>query len=285
MKKTFLISFILISAFNYAQNSIQGKIIDAETKLELPYVNIGIPKTNIGTVSNKDGYFNLRLNKNVKPNDSLQFSFIGYESKLIKISSFSNSKVKIEMTPHIDQLSEVVLSSKKPKRKILGRNHKGTGTMWYNFYIAGEKQDDRLGKEVGMRFNLKGDYRVNSLNFYIGQNEYNSIKFRLNVYRIENNEPLELLNDKNIIFDVENIQSDWFKVDLRRYDIYLKEELGSFAVTIQWLESKKKTTQSKFFSIPGSINPLDTQYYREKGMSQWKSANRNLSFYLEVDRY
>lgn len=285
MKKYFLILIILISTYNYSQSNIKGKLIDGETDIALPYANIGIQGTNIGTVSDKNGHFNLRLKKNQSLNDSLKFSFIGYKTNSIQIASLVNKSNVIKMTPSADELSEVVISSKKPKQKIIGRNHIGTTTLWTNFYIAGEKQNDRLGKELGMKFNLRGDYRLKSLNFYVGSNQYNSVKFRLNVYKIDNNQPTELINNEDIIFEVGDIQTDWFKVDLNEYDIYLKEELGDFAVTIQWLESDKKKSDSKFFSIPTSLNPLDTKYFREKGMSKWNSSNHNLSFYLVVDRY
>ncbi|MBI6117894.1 carboxypeptidase-like regulatory domain-containing protein [Salegentibacter maritimus] len=285
MNKILSILFFSISAFTYSQSNIKGKIIDADTKSELPYANIGIQGTNIGTVSDKNGNFNLNLNKKLRSSDTLQFSFLGYKKKLIQISSLRNKENVVKMIPQSDKLTEVVIPSKKPKEKTIGRNHIGTGTLWFNFYTAGEVQNDKLGTEAGMKFNLNGDYRLKSLNFYVGSNQYNSVKFRLNVYRLDNNEPTELLNREDIIFDVGDIQSDWFKVDLDTYDIYLEEELGSFAVTIQWLESKKKTPDSKFFAIPLGINPLDTKYFREKGMSNWNSSNHNLSFYLEVDRY
>lgn len=286
MKKSLLILFICFNTISYAQSTIQGKVIDSETKSELPYVNIGIPGTKIGTVSNQTGNFKLYKVEGVSQlNDSLTFSYIGYKSEIIPISDFSEGNIQIEMTPEVSQLEEVVLGNKRPKRKSIGRDHKGTGTMWYNFYTAGEKQDDRLGKEMGMKFGLKGDYRVKSLNFYIGNNEYNSVKFRMNIYRVEDNIPVELINKENIVFEVGSINSDWYILNLDDYNIYLEKELGEIAVTIQWLESEKKTPKSKFFSIPAGINPLDTLFSREKGMAQWNSASRNLSFYLEVDQY
>jgi len=285
MKKTFLILTILISAINYAQSNIKGKVIDAETKSELPYANIGIQGTSIGTVSDKNGNFNLNLKKNLSSNDTLQFSFIGYKTNSIPISSLLNKENVVELIPQEDQLSEVFISSKKPKEKTIGRNHLGTGTFWFNFYIRDEEQNDRLGRELGMKFSLSGDYRLKNLNFYIGSNEYNSVKFRLNIYKLDNNIPTKLLNNKDIIFEVGDLQTEWFKFDLTDYNIYLEKELGDFAVTIQWLSSEKKNSDSKFFSIPLGINPLDTKYFREKGMSRWESSNHNLSFYLVVDKY
>jgi hypothetical protein len=285
MTKIFLTLSLLSIYLGFAQTKISGKVIDAETKTELAFTNIGIAGTTIGTVSDIDGKFSLNLDKALRAKDTLQFSFIGYRTTSVLISQLKQTDNSIEMMPQAVQLAEVVLSSKKPKEKIIGRNHIGTGTLWSNFYIAGEKQDDKLGREMGMKFNLKGNYRLKNLNFYIGSNQYKSIKFRMNVYELEDNKPSKLLNKEDIIFDVGDIQSDWFRLDLNEYNMYLKKELSEFAVTIQWLESDKKSPDSKFFAIPFSMNPLDTKYFREKGMSEWKSSNHNLSFYLTVDSY
>ena len=285
MKPVFLTVMVLFGLYVQAQTKITGKVIDAETQAALAFTNIGILGTTTGTVSDHNGNFSLSLNTKLSFKDTLQFSFIGYKTTSIVISRLKPSDNIIEMVPQADQLDQVVITGIKPKEKIIGRNHIGSGTLWSNFYIAGEEQDDRLGRELGMRFNLKGDYRLKTFSFYIGSNEYNSVKFRLNVYKIDENGPAELLNKEDVIFDVGDIQSDWFELNLEDYNIYIKEELSSFAVTIQWLESDKKSQDSKYFSIPLSINPLDTKYFREKGMSQWKSSNHNLSFYLTVDRY
>lgn len=285
-KKLLLLFFLFLCHLQInAQTIIKGKVIDAETKTELPYTNIGILGTAIGTVSDGDGDFTLEINDTKYLKDRLMFSFLGYEDQFIPIVKLIDQNNTIELQPLADQLSEVTLTGKAPKEKTIGRNHTGTGTMWTNFYTAGETQNDRLGKEMGMKFNLRGNYRLKSLNFYIGDNEYNSVKFRLNVYQVEDNKPSVSLNKQDIIFDVGDVRSDWVSVDLDPYDIYLKEELESFAVTIQWLESDKKTPNSKFFSIPTGMSPLDRKFFREKGMADWKSSNQNLSFYLVVDKY
>ena len=285
MKRILAIIYLITITAGFAQTGIRGKIIDSETGLSLPYVNIGIPRTNIGTVSDNQGEFDLHLKEDIYLNDSIRFSFIGYKTEEFPISSLSKKENYIELIPEISQLQEVVFSSEEPKHKKLGRNHTGLKTLWYNLYTAGEEADDRLSKEFGMKFKLRNDCRVNSLNFYIGQNEYSSVKFRVNFYRLEDNLPGELLNKEDIVFEVKNGVSGWFTVDLVSYNIYLKEELEEVAVTIQWLESEKKNPESKFFSVPGAFSPFDTMYYREKGMAQWMNKGYNLSFYLDADCY
>lgn len=277
--------FLIASTVGYTQSTIEGEIIDSETGLNLPYVNIGIPGINVGTVSNYQGEFTLKLKEDIQPDDTIHFSFIGYKTQKFPVSSLSKQENNIELIPEINQLQEVVFTGRKPKHKRLGRTHKGLGMTWSNLYTAGEKTDDRLSKEIGMKFKLRNDCRMNSLNFYIGLNEYTSVKFRVNFYRLENDLPSELLNDEDIVFEIKNGFSGWFKVDLDPYNIFLKKELEEVAVTIQWLESEKKNPDSKFFSIPVGLSPFDTMYFREKGMANWSSTNHNLSFYLDVDSY
>ena len=55
--------------------------------------------------------------------------------------------------------------------------------MHTNFYTYEEKGvDDRLSKEIGMKFKLQNDCKINDLNFNITSNEFSSLKFRLNIY-------------------------------------------------------------------------------------------------------
>ena len=55
----FLLILLLLSGGSIlvdAQDKIaKGRIIDAETKQVIPYVNIGVFQKNIGTVSNENG--------------------------------------------------------------------------------------------------------------------------------------------------------------------------------------------------------------------------------------
>ena len=151
---------------------------------------------------------------------------------------------------HKNQLEEVVVKFVKPKSKILGRNSKGFGLMHFNFYTYYEKDvDDRLSKEVGMKFKLKKDCKINDLNFNITSNDFKSLKFRLNFYKIENGLPTELISEKDIIFEIKDEYKGWFTLDLKQYDIYLNKDSEDVAISIQWIESKKVNEKSKYFGI------------------------------------
>lgn len=280
----FILLFLTPFCFSQQKaNEISGIIINSESKEVLQYVNIGVPNKSAGTVSNKEGKFKLVLPNTVKLTDTISFSHVGFESKKISVSEFSNSTEPIQLNPEENTLSEVVVKLKTPKPKKIGRTSKGLGLMHTGFYSAYEETvNDRLSKEVGMKFKIKKDCKINNLNFNITSNDFKSLKFRVNFYKVENGIPTTLIVDQDIIFEITDGFLGWFKVDLKPYSIYLDPETKDIAVTIQWLESVKASDSSKYFSISTSASPLETSFYREKAMDKWFKSGQSLSFYLDA---
>ena len=270
----------------YSQNNeIKGEVRHFENNGPLTYVNIGIANKTVGTVSNKNGLFYLSLNPKVKKNDTVVFSFIGFKTERYSISELKGKNNIILLQPENTELDEVVVSSKKIKLKSkkIGRTSKGLGLTHMNFYSYYEKDvDDRLSKERGMKLKIRRNCHIKDLNFKITSNDFTSLKFRINFYKIEDGLPTELLIEKNIVFEVKDNFLGWFKVDLESYEIYLKKDIEDVAVTIQWLESVKKDEKSKYFAISTAASPLNTAYFREKAMDTWTKGGQSLSFYLNA---
>ncbi len=284
MKYTSTLVFIFLSFGIYAQeNNISGEIQDSQNNAALEYVNIGIPDKNVGTVSNGKGNFILKLNEKVNPNDTIVFSYIGFETKKVLISQLKSSNNIVKMMPSENTLKEVVVSFKKPKPKQFGRSAKGLGLMHFNFFTALDKTvDDYLSRERGMEFIIKKDCKVTDFNFNITSNEFKSVKFRLNFYKIKNGLPSTILIEKDIIFEVKDNKLGLFTLDLQPYDIYLDKEMGNIAVTIQWIESVKSTEKSKFFAISTAMSATENSFYRERNMANWSKSGQSLTFYLNT---
>ncbi len=222
-----------------------------------------------------------RIDKNIKIN----FSYIGFRTLEIPISALQKQNNFIELESLENTLPQVIVGLKKPKIKKNGRSSKGLGMMHANFYSYHDKEaDDKLSREMGMKFKIGSDCRIEDLNFNITSNEYKLLKFRLNFYSIKNNLPSELLFNKDIIFSITDGFLGWYKLDLRSYDLNLSKENESIAVSIQWLESVKNNNESKYFSISAAISPADKFYFREKGFDKWTTSNSSLSFYINTLR-
>lgn len=266
------------------ETSISGKVISGENNTSLPYVNIGIPNKSLGTVSRENGYFSIKLPKEIIEKDTLVFSYIGFESKKIALANLkSTSKLEITLQPAENLLQEVVLENKKFKKKRLGRTTKGLGLMHYNFYTAKEKEvDDRLSKELGRNFKIRRGCRFEKFNFAISTNQFKSLKFRINIYKIEDDLPGSLIISDNIIFELKDEISGWQSIDLDPYNVYVDKEIKEVLISIQWVESEKETKDSKFFAIPASTSPLHKIYYREKAMDEWKVQTGSLSMFVDA---
>ena len=61
MKKLFLFLFILKTSISFGQ--IKAKVVDANTLLGIPFVNIWIENTPIGTTANANGEFLIEIKK------------------------------------------------------------------------------------------------------------------------------------------------------------------------------------------------------------------------------
>lgn len=275
-----------MSVIVYSQEKkISGKVLNFENNEPLAYVNIGIKNKTVGTVSNENGLFKLSLNDKVTSKDTIIFSYIGFKTEKYLVSELNKTKEPILLQPKNMELDEVVVSSKKIKLKSkkIGRTSKGLGLMHSNFYTYYEKDvDDRLSKERGMKFKIRRNCHIKDLNFNITSNDFKSLKFRVNIYKIQDGLPTDLIVQDNIIFEIKDNFSGWFKVDLEPYKIYLEEETEEVAVTIQWLESVKENEKSKYFAISTASSPIRTAYFREKAMDSWDKGGQNLSFYLNA---
>ena len=282
--KLYFFFFIAITLNSFSQEKvINGEIKDAENNTYLQYANIGISNKNTGTVSNSDGKFSLKIDEKINENDFVTFSYIGYKTQTIAISKLKLPYSVIKLEPKKNQLDEVIVKFVKLEPKIIGRNSKGLGVMHANFYNYYEKDvDDRLSKEIGMKFKLKKDCKINDLNFNITSNEFRSLKFRVNFYKIENGFPTNLIVEKDIVFEIKNEFKGWFNLDLKSYEIYLDKEIEDIAITIQWVESEKANGKSKYFGISTAMSATETSFFREKSMDSWKISGQSLSFYLNI---
>ncbi len=280
-----ILIFLSISSFSYSQGeTISGVVHNFENNEPLAYVNIGIANKTVGTVSNKNGLFKLTLNDKVTSKDTVLFSFIGFRTEKYLVSELDNLHTVL-LQPENTALDEVVISAKKIKLKPkkIGRSSKGLGLTHANFYTYYEKDvDDRLSKEKGMKFNMRRNCHIKDLNFNITGNDFKSLKFRVNFYNVKDGLPKDLIVQKNIVFEIKDNFSGWFKVDLEPYEINFRKEVGEVAVTIQWIESVKENEKSKFFSISTASSPTHTTYSREKAMDSWTKGGQNLSFYLNA---
>lgn len=96
-------------------------IVKAEDNLPLPGVNILLKGSEIGTVTDIDGYF--EFPQKLNDNDVLLFSFIGYVPIEYKIPKQSPERIEINLTLDMDIMGEVSVGH-------VYENPRGFGRLW-----------------------------------------------------------------------------------------------------------------------------------------------------------
>lgn len=114
-----LFLFLLVSVQMGLAQTISGVVLDKEYETPLENVNIYIANTEIGTATNDNGKFRLKLNSLVSPSDSLTFSSVGYKTLKIALSNLNNKANTILMSELTNELGEVVVGGKRKLQEKL----------------------------------------------------------------------------------------------------------------------------------------------------------------------
>ena len=98
-----------------------GHVLDEKTGEHLPYVNVQVKGTNIGTVTDESGHYflkNLPLGR-----QTIVFSYVGYETEElpVNISAHKTSELKAVIREVSQQLNSVVVNviTKEPVRNFV----------------------------------------------------------------------------------------------------------------------------------------------------------------------
>lgn len=91
--------------------TVKGKIVDGNDSTALPGVTVRVKGTTIGTVTNPDGGFMLRVPSTA---DTLLISFVGFQSYEAKVSDFANEDKCVSLKMNAMMLGEPVMVMRKP---------------------------------------------------------------------------------------------------------------------------------------------------------------------------
>lgn len=126
-----------------AENFIEykGTVKDSDSKKSLGFVNINIVGSNIGTITNTEGEFSLKISSTL--NDVIiRVSHLGYKDKEVSTSSFDkNHTIKISLNPDTIELSTVSIHAYKDAKTLVkamlnreGKNYTKDKTLMTAFY-------------------------------------------------------------------------------------------------------------------------------------------------------
>ena len=224
MNTKLLLAFFLLPACVHAQErvSVKGRIIN-EKGNAVEYVQVGVPKRQIGTISTVDGQFEITI-----PPDTLEFFHVSYKTAFYPVTGTSED---IVIVLHEQELPPAVSIGGNTKEKYLIRpgikiNERIGGTDFYRPGGGGK------GAELGCIAKVRKPFLIKDIQFTILDNHIPGCVASVNVYRIEG-DPESFINvlHKPIYFNI--IESD----SRQDYSIQPEEavllEPGKYFVALQ----------------------------------------------------
>jgi iron complex outermembrane receptor protein len=129
----------MLSTLVYAQNKINGIVVDEHSSEKLLEVNIILLGSSNGTTTNIKGEFSLTNIPNGK--QKILFSYVGYEDFTIELDfPYSNDLLQVELKSHAEEIEEIFVNATRSSRTI---ENEPTRVE----VIAGEEIDEKISMD------------------------------------------------------------------------------------------------------------------------------------------
>lgn len=226
----YALAFLVLSWFNSSlahsqtqpvSTALTGQVLDQSTHKPLGFVSVGVVRQPFGTVADKRGSFWLDLPASYDA-DSVRFSLIGYASRTLRVADLRSLVLAgpLLLRTQTVPLATARVTAAGLKRRVLGNSTLQT-TMRIDGFAA-----NTAGNQMGQRIAIKHPAFLEEMSLSICDNSYDSLFFRLNVYRLQRDYPAENILPAAIYFRVSRQQAkERIHLNLRRYRLYLTEDV------------------------------------------------------------
>lgn len=196
MRIKLILALLVLPVCALAQKSfnIQGRIINEKGEA-VEYVQVGIPKLNIGTVSTVDGHFKINV-----PADTLEFHHVSYQVARVPVTGEADDLVivlqELELPP-------VVLTAGETKEKYLVRPGKNILGSKGSISISLATREFK-GGELGSVARTKKKFKIKDIELTLRDNSIPDCVASINIYLIEDRQKETFVNvlNKPIYFNV-----------------------------------------------------------------------------------
>ncbi|NLT50825.1 MAG: TonB-dependent receptor [Ignavibacteria bacterium] len=161
--KHLIILFLLLNICSAQNNNISGMIYNSEDNSPLEFVNISIEGKSIGTISDKNGEFELK--GNFGQEDKIIFSFIGFEKLILPINQIPDkqnliiklikkvlSSQSVLVTGSIGKQGETPITFSKITRKDIEENYNLQDIPEYLSYLPSTTFYSEGGSGLGYNY-------------------------------------------------------------------------------------------------------------------------------------
>ena len=285
MRINLVSAILLFPALLSAQErvTVKGRIVNEKGEA-VEYVQVGMPKYQIGTVSTADGRFEMSV-----PTDTLDFFHVSYQASRLPVTGPVDDAV---IVLHEQELAPAVSIGGNTKEKYLLRAGKN---LLKNMGVISISIEDGnfTGKELGSVAQTKKPFLVQDISLSVHDNQIPGCIASINIYRIEGPEEsfVNVLH-KPIYFEVAVSDAP------RKYDIHPEEPLllepGRYFIAFQIVGCDETALQA-FLAKPMEervhemfINfyiYLKSSYFRESALGEMKHYSVNIGISVKGLEY
>ena len=264
--------------------TIKGRIINEQGEA-VEYVQLGVPKLQIGTISTVDGRFEIKV-----PRDTLEFFHVSYQPAAYPVTGPADD---IIIVLHGQELPPAVFIGGNTKEKYLLKP--GTNVLKNMGIISTSLHSEHpLGRELGSVANAKKPFLVKDILLTIRSNNIPRCVASINIYRIEGkNESFVNVLQKPIYFNV-----PVFK-DSQDFDIQPEENIllepGKYFIAFQIVGYdeqallaylSKPDEEKKFWEMTMDFDVfLKSSYLRETALGEMKHFPVNIGLSVKGLEY
>ena len=264
--------------------TVKGRIINEQGEA-VEYVQLGVPKLQIGTISTVDGRFEIKV-----PRDTLEFFHVSYQPAAYPVTGPADD---IIIVLHGQELPPAVFIGGNTKEKYLLKP--GTNVLKNMGIISTSLHSEHpLGRELGSVANAKKPFLVKDILLTIRSNNIPRCVASINIYRIEGkNESFVNVLQKPIYFNV-----PVFK-DSQDFDIQPEENIllepGKYFIAFQIVGYdeqallaylSKPDEEKKFWEMTMDFDVfLKSSYLRETALGEMKHFPVNIGLSVKGLEY
>ena len=277
MRIKLAIALLLFPALLSAQEhfSVRGKIINEQGDA-VEYVQLGVPKLQIGAISAADGRFEIDT-----PCDTLVFFHVSYQPAAYPVAGPADDVV---IVLHEQELPPAVFIGGDTKEMFLLKP--GTNVLKNKGVISTALRSEHLsGRELGSVAQAKKPFLVRDILLTVRSNHIPGCVASINIYRIEGKrESFVNVLRKPIYFDVA-VSNDPQDFDIQPEETLLLEP-GKYFIAFQIVGCDtgalqaflaKPQEERKFWEMTMDFNiHLKSSYLRETALGEMKPLPVNI---------
>ena len=282
-----LFIFLVVCNFEaYCQFVIRGTLLETNEKNPIAYANIGILNSSIGTISNADGKFEIRIPEQYK-NDTLLIAALGYYRKSFPIHDLQSPCI-MYLEENATLLQNIIIKSRKIRpatTATLGNKNYNTSSLYTDSIAAGSAMALLIQNKPPHHFpGLQPPYYLTESRLRIAHNAFEKFTIRVRFLAVDSVSglPGADLVDESILV-TSTMRKGWLSIDLKKYNVSLREE--DFYLVFEWLvdEEDRLMLQAQYQEFekqyPSRVTHETVLVDGEKlSVSNWHGLNAGTSF-------